>query len=44
MLDVNDYEKMIASMKLISHLEEGEKSSREEGWFSLVELEKVLGR
>jgi len=44
LLDIKDYEKMIASMKLVAHLEEGEKSSREEGWFNLDEVEELLGK
>lgn len=44
LLDIDDYEKMIASMKLVAHLEEGEKSAREEGWISLEDVEKLLGK
>jgi len=44
LLDIDDYKKMIASMKLVAHLEEGEKSAREDGWFSLDDVEKLLGR
>jgi prevent-host-death family protein len=42
LMDIEDYEKMIASMKLVGHLEEGEKSAREEGWFNLDEVEELL--
>lgn len=44
LMDIEDYEKMIASMKLVACLEEGEKSAREEGWFKLDEIEELLGK
>jgi len=43
LMDIEDYEKIIATMKLIAHIEEGEKSAREEGWFSLEDIESALG-
>lgn len=42
-LDVADYDKLKASIKLISNLEEGEKSAREEGWLSADDVEAFLG-
>ncbi|WP_341466882.1 type II toxin-antitoxin system prevent-host-death family antitoxin [Natranaerovirga hydrolytica] len=33
-LDIEDYEKMKATLKLLANLEEGEISAREEGWLS----------
>lgn len=43
LLDIEEYEKMKASLKLLANLEEGEKSAREEGWLSSDEVEKALG-
>lgn len=43
LLDIEDYEKMKASLKLLASLEEGEKSAREEGWLSPEDIEKALG-
>jgi len=43
LLDVDDYEKMKASLKLMANLGEGEKSAREEGWLSADEVEASLG-
>lgn len=43
LMDIEDYEKMKATMKLMANLEEGEKSAREEGWFSLEDVESALG-
>lgn len=44
LLDIDDYEKMIASMKLVGNLEEGERSAREDGWFDLDEIESLMGK
>lgn len=43
LLDIEDFEKMKASLKLMAHLEEGEKAAREEGWISSEEMEEILG-
>ena len=43
LLDIADYEKMKASLKLLANLEEGEKSARQEGWLSEDDIEKALG-
>ncbi len=43
LMDIEDYEKMKATIKLMANLEEGEKSAREEGWFSLEDIESALG-
>lgn len=40
-LDISDYEKMAAKIKLLSLLEEGERSGREEGW---IGIDKVKSR
>lgn len=42
-LDMKDYDKMKATMALMSELEEGERSAREQGWLSADEVEKSLG-
>ena len=42
LLDIDDYEKMIASMKLVGNLEEGEMSTREDGWFDLDDIESLM--
>ncbi|MPW27219.1 type II toxin-antitoxin system prevent-host-death family antitoxin [Alkalibaculum sp. M08DMB] len=43
LLDIEDFEKMKASLRLLAHLEEGEKSARVEGWFSTEDIEEALG-
>jgi len=43
LLDIADYEKMKATLKLLANLEEGEKSAREEGWLSDDDVEAALG-
>ena len=42
-LDMREYEKIQATLKLMSELAKGEKSGRENGWLSADELEAVLG-
>jgi prevent-host-death family protein len=42
-LDIEDYEKTRAAMKLMAELAKGEKSGREEGWLTTEELEASLG-
>ena len=42
-LDKKDYDKMKATLTLMSELEKGERSAREEGWLSADEVEKALG-
>lgn len=42
-LDVADYDKLKATIKLMANLEEGEKSAREEGWLSADDVEAFLG-
>ena len=43
LLDLKDYEKMQATIKLMSALSKGEKNGREEGWLSIEEVESNLG-
>ncbi len=42
-MDIWGYERMVASIELIGHLEKGEKSAREECWFNLDKVEDLLG-
>lgn len=43
LIDITDYEKTQATIKLMSQLAAGEKAGREKGWLSIEELEKSLG-
>lgn len=42
-MNMKDYDKMKATVALMSALEEGERSAREEGWLSTEDVEKTLG-
>ena len=42
-LDMREYEKIQATIKLLSELEKGEKSGREKGWLSVAEVEARFG-
>lgn len=42
-LDMKEYDKMRATIALMSKLEEGEQSARKEGWISADEVEASLG-
>ncbi len=41
-MDIDEYEKMTASLKLISELEKGEQSAREKGWISSDDVKRIL--
>ncbi len=41
-LDIEEYEKNMATIRLLSELGKGEKSGNENGWLSVDELEKGL--
>jgi hypothetical protein len=43
LVDIGEYEKTQASMKLMSELTMGEKSGEEQGWLRIEEVEKKLG-
>ena len=43
LMDITDYEKTQATIKLMSQLALGEKAGREQGWLTIDELEKSLG-
>lgn len=42
-MDMDEYEKTQAKIRLMSELAKGEKSGREEGWLSLEVVERNLG-
>ena len=42
LVEITDYEKTQAALKLISQLAAGEKAGREKGWLSIEEVEKSL--
>jgi prevent-host-death family protein len=42
-IDIEDYEKTNAIIKLLKELSKGEKSGKDNGWMSIEEVEKSLG-
>jgi prevent-host-death family protein len=42
-LDIEDYEKTQAALKLMSELSKGEKSGRKDGWRSMEDVAAALG-
>ena len=42
-IDINEYEKIKASLKLMSQLAQGEKAGKEKGWITIEEVEAELG-
>jgi prevent-host-death family protein len=42
-LDINEYEKLKASLKLLSQLAQGEKAGKEKGWITIEEVSAELG-
>lgn len=42
-MDMEEYDKLRATVALMSKLEEGERSARENGWISPEEVEAALG-
>lgn len=42
-LDINEYEKLKASLKLLSQIAKGEKAGKENGWMTVEEVEAELG-
>ena len=42
-IDMRDYERMQATLRLFSELSKGEASARDEGWFTIDEIESELG-
>ena len=43
LVDIADYEKTQAIIKLMTQLAEGERAGRDKGWLSIEELVQVLG-
>jgi len=43
LVDINEYEKLKASLKLMSQLAQGEKVGKEKGWMTIEEVEAELG-
>ena len=43
LIDIEDYEKTNATIKLLTELLKGEKSGKDNGWMSIEEVEKSLG-
>ena len=42
-LDMHDFEKMQATLRLMNELAKGRKSGEEKGWLTLENVEKQLG-
>ena len=42
-LDMQDFEKMQATLRLMNELAKGQKSGDEKGWLTLENVEKQLG-
>ncbi len=42
-VDMDEYEKTKAAVRLMGELSKGEKSAQEKGWTELAEVEKMLG-
>ena len=42
-LDIDEYEKLKASLKLMSKLAQGEQAGKEKGWMTIEEVEAELG-
>ena len=42
-VEITEYEKLKASLKLMSKLARGEQSAKDKGWMSLKEVETQLG-
>ena len=43
LIDMQDYERMYATIRLFSELAKGEISAKESGWLSIDEVEASLG-
>ncbi len=42
-VDINEYEELKASLKLMSQLAQGELAGKEKGWMTIEEVEAELG-
>ena len=43
LIDMREYEKMAATIRLFSELSRGEQSAKENGWLTIEEVEASLG-
>ncbi|WP_339278873.1 prevent-host-death protein [Paenibacillus sp. FSL W8-1187] len=43
LLDIKEYEKLKASLQLMTELAEGERSGKTDGWMSLQDVEREFG-
>ena len=43
LIDIEDYEKTNATLKLLTELSKGDKSGKDNGWMSIEEVENLLG-
>lgn len=41
-MDIAEYEKINATLKLMSELEKGERSAREKGWIKADDVKRIL--
>ena len=42
-IDIEEYEKTRATLKLMQELSKGEQSAKEKGWADIAEVERLLG-
>ncbi|WP_313164682.1 type II toxin-antitoxin system prevent-host-death family antitoxin [Sedimentibacter sp.] len=42
-IKISDLEKLKAAIRLLSDIEDGEKSAREKGWLAAEDVEAILG-
>jgi len=42
-VDINEYDKLKASLRLMSELAQGDQAVKEKGWMTIEELETELG-
>ncbi len=42
-LDIEEFERIRAEIKLMSELEKGERSAREKGWIKAEDVKRMLG-
>ncbi|NBI65695.1 prevent-host-death protein, partial [Pseudoflavonifractor sp. 60] len=42
-VDIRDYEKTLATIKLMNELDKGRRSGEEEGWLTLEAVKESLG-
>jgi prevent-host-death family protein len=43
LVDIKEYEKLKASLKLMAQLAEGEQAGKDKGWLDIEEVERALG-